>query len=201
MTNLEKLLAIVLIIGTIFGIITTIPTMIDIIKKPDVWNNGIVQALFFISILGIFMVLNIFLVVFMVKTIRFFVYRLLAKSKIDASLLEESKTNVGEDVLFNVKFNAELINGYFTIKIRSPFWEEKENKIRFDEDKKIGQLRGRYDNRTTKLKCNIPSNFSSGDYDIIISIFDVHDWLFSITTTRLIKSQTLKIKINPQLNE
>jgi len=197
LTNLEKLLAIVLIIGTIFGIITTIPTMIDIIKKPDVWNNGIVQALFFISILGIFMVLNIFLLVFMVKTIRFFVYRLLAKSKIDASLLEESKTNVGEDLLFNVKFNAELINGYFTIKIRSPFWEEKENKIRFDEDKKIGQLRGRYDNRTTNLKCNIPSNFSPGDYDVIISIFDVHDWLFSITTTRLIKSQTLKIKINP----
>ncbi len=195
MTALEKLLSIVLIIGGIFGTIATIPTIIGLTRDPSIWNTGILQVTFFISILVILGVINILLVILVIRMLQLLINKL-TKPILEIDILKESKTQLGGQLLFNVKFSGFFMNGYFTISIRSPYCEEKFITVRFDDVKKLGQMRGKYENRLIKLKCPIPKEFSHGEYDVVVRIFEVTTWLFSLKTTHKVIEKGLKIRIN-----
>ena len=195
LTPLEKSLSTILIIGGIFGILATIPTIIDFFDEYEIWKNDTLRMIFAISVIGLIFSFQIFCSILFIRS-GFLVYRNLRKSNIEISVLEDSKLCLGGKILFNVKFNAILENGFFKIMIRSPFSEEKSVTVKYDENKKIGLLRGKYENDNIKLKIPIPESFDSGNCKVIITIMDVTGWIFSIRSIREVVSKTINVDIN-----
>lgn len=196
---LETIFYVVLIIGGIFAIIASIPTTVSIIKNPIVWNSGIFQIIFAISLMIVSLAIPLIFFIFLFKVFQV-LYNKLKKSNLTVSLMKESKPSLDGDLLFEGKFTSYLTNGYFTIHIRSPFWEEETTFIRRDNVKNLGQLQGQYIDRPIKLKCHIPKNFTLGEYNVTIGIFDVVTWVLPIRTTHKIITQKLKIEISESKN-
>lgn len=194
LTPLEKLLAVVLIIGSIFGIIATIPTIISLVKDPAVWKTGVLQATVLFGVLIGLLILNIALGAVIAKLILVLVIRL-KHTSFHVSPLKDSKQYLGGVLLFDTKFTGVLQNGFFNIIIRSPYWEEEITQVLYDPTKKLGKLKGSYHNSNIKLKCQIPKHFSSGEYSITVEILDITNWLFSIRSTNKIHSLKFKIMV------
>lgn len=194
LTPLEKLLTVTLIIGGIFGIIATIPTIINLLNDPKIWSNPISQIVLLISLVIMLMLSNVLIAILLFRVSKFLISKL-TPSSLTVSILEESRKFLGGELLFDVKFSGLFKNGYFSISMRSPYWEEETITIRYDKLKKLGLLWGNYKDRPIKLKCNIPKHFSSGEYDVKVEIYDVTNWLFSIRTTERIKQEKLKVII------
>jgi len=118
-----------------------------------------------------------------------------SKKELSVKILEESELNRGGSMLFDVTFSGMLFHGYFVIDIRSPYWEEKETLVRYDNVKKYGNLKGKYINRQFKLKSKIPSDFSVGEYDVSVRVEDLFFWGFKSKTTKIVIQKDLKITV------
>src|SRR6185437_8633493 len=71
LTPLEKLLAITLIIGGIFGIIATIPTIISLLNDPKIWSNPASQIVVLISLSIILLAMDILMSILIFRVTKF----------------------------------------------------------------------------------------------------------------------------------
>jgi len=147
---------------------------------------------------GIIVILVIFFMLasisFITKSIDYIIHKQ-AKQTITAKLSKKSKTCLDGYLIFNVKFTGWLFAGYFVINIKSPYWEEKSIHIRYDDIKKQGQLKGKYNDKCIQLRCTIPSNWGFGEYDVTIRVEDVCKWRFSLKKIMNLSSHKLKVMI------
>jgi hypothetical protein len=78
----------------------------------------------------------------------------------------------------------------------SPYWEEKSIRIRYDDIKKQGYLKGKYSDEHIQLRCNIPKHWGFGEYNITIHAKDVCNWKFLLKKTMNLSSQKLSVTIH-----
>jgi len=140
----------------------------------------------------------IFIVVsfdFVTKSIDYIIHKR-AKQKITVKLSKESKLCIGGYFIFDVNFTNWFFDGYFVINIRSPYWEEKSMRVRYDDIQKQGLLKGKYDDKHIQLRCVIPCSWGFGKYDITIRAEDLCKWRFSLKKIMNLSSQKLQVMIN-----
>jgi len=119
-----------------------------------------------------------------------------AKQKITVKLSKKSKLYIGGYLIFDVKFTGWLFAGYYVIHLQSPYLEENQILIQYNDVKKLGNLNGRYTDKTIQLRCNVPKHWGHGKYDITVKIDDVCTWLFSLKKIMNLSSENLKVMIN-----
>ncbi len=81
------------------------------------------------------------------------------------------------------------------INVKSPYWEEKSTYIRYDDIKKHGQLKGKYDDESMQIRCMIPDCWGVGEYTVTVRAEDVCKWIFLYKKIMTLSSQKLKIII------
>lgn len=182
------------IIGTI-SIITFVSQISVIQASLDKLFEGYVALFIFIIIIILIPIILLVSIGFILKTLDYIIHKR-AKQYITVKLSPKSKMCLGGSIIFDVKFTSWLFAGYFTINMISPYWEEKSILLRYDDIKKQGHLKGRYDERKIQLRCNIPNDWGFGKYSIIVSIDDVCIWPLSLKKTTTMSSQNLQITIS-----
>lgn len=119
-----------------------------------------------------------------------------AKQTISVKLSKESKLHLGGHLTFDVCFTNRFFWGYFVINMITPYWEEKSILFRYDDIKKQGYLKGRYNDEHIQLRCNIPKHWGFGEYNITLRVKDVCNWKFLLKKTMNLSSQKLQVVIS-----
>ena len=132
---------------------------------------------------------------FITKSLDYIIHKR-AKHHITVKLSKKSKLNIGGYLIFDVEFTNWFFDGYFVINMKSPYWEEKSMYIRYDDIKKQGQLKGKYDKEYMQLRCTVPSDWGFGEYNITVRAEDVCKWRFSLKKVMNLSSEKLKVEIN-----
>jgi|APSaa5957512535_1039671.scaffolds.fasta_scaffold159718_2 hypothetical protein len=170
---------------------------------PTVYDNlnetfgGYFGVLLFIVFVIVIIFSTIISISFITKSLDYIIHKR-AKQKITVKLSKESKLSLGGHLTFDVNFTNWFFNGYFVINMSSPYWEEKSIRIRYDNNTKQGQLKGKYDDEHIQLRCTIPKHWGFGEYDITIRTEDVCKWGFSLKKTMNLSSQKLSVMIDNQ---
>lgn len=176
--------------------ITVIINNIFIIQAMDEMLREYLTILAVIVILILFCVFVVISSIFVIESI-YSIVREKKKGGIKVVILEKPQICIGGAMIFNVKFSGWFLSGYFKIYLKSPYWEEKSILIRYDEVKKSGKIKGKYNEEKIQLRCNIPNNWSPGEYDIIVSIHDkIYAWIPSFNRIKNLASESLVVKID-----
>jgi len=183
----ETLLKIIVGIGTVVTTIWTVFSIPNNVTTYSDWiQNPFVKQLIVILILIGFLALYILgsIIYYQIATLlmRLTYNKLISKST-SKIVIEESNLQVGGLVVFEMTLKSWLNNGFIKTVIRTAYEERTEFAIRYDEEKKTGRLTTNFPLQKNKQPFNlkwkwkIPSNFSTGDYMVRISICEAQNIL------------------------
>ena len=66
-------------------------------------------------------------------------------------LSSESKMHLGGYLIFEVRHTSWLFAGYFAVHLQSPYLEEKQILVQYDDATKLGRLKGKYTDKAILL--------------------------------------------------
>lgn len=185
---------------TITGTFLVIAIITFVSNIQSIQNNlnemfGEFGMLSFVIIVILVVISMIMSLDFITKSLDYIIHKR-AKHHITVKLSKKSKLCIGGYLIFDVEFTNWFFDGYFVINMKSPYWEEKSTYIRYDDIKKQGQLKGKYDKECIQLRCMVPSDWGFGEYNITVRAEDVCKWRFSLKKIMNLSSENLKVEIN-----